>query len=445
VIGHARSVSLSWSALVIAAVGLLATGAAAAFWWLGAGDGARHTVAAVAKASEQAPSSESAPKGTHDGHHTNMKSGATEQGAIELSAEVVARAGIETEVTRSSTARSHVRIPGTIEPNAYRQVAVTVPVQGRVTTVSAVLGERVSQGQVLAQIYSPTVAEAQSSYLSVQAGFRAADQKLRRLERLADIGAASRQELEQGRAEHMTHAADVESARTRLELLGLSSDRVKRLTMPAQIMATMDVLAPSSGVVISRQANPGLIVEPTTELFTVVDLSTVWAIGSVYERDFERVRVGSPASVTSPASTGSVWQGRVNYIDPQIAPDTRTARIRVEVPNREKRLRLAMYVNIAVEDARTGATTVLTRQAVQTIGNRHFVYLPQQGQPGRFLEREVVLGRVAETEVEVLSGLEPGDVVVSRGSFMLRAERERRGAGPSSTTAVPSASGSMPR
>jgi len=104
-----------------------------------------------------------------------------------------------------------------------------------------------------------------------------------------------------------------------------------------------------------------------------------------------------------------------------------------------------MYVNIAVEDARTGATTVLTRQAVQTIGNRHFVYLPQQGQPGRFLEREVVLGRVAETEVEVLSGLEPGDVVVSRGSFMLRAERERRGAGPSPTTAVPSASGSMPR
>jgi RND family efflux transporter MFP subunit len=440
VINDGRSISLPWPAFAILASGLLAIGAATAYWWLQAEPGASRAVAAGGASSEQRSALGSSTPMRERAESTTSASPQPDA-MIVLSPEVAARAGIEVETTRSATTRGHVRIPGVIEPNAYRQVVVTPLAPGRVTSVSAELGEPVRQGQTLAQIYSPALAEAQSAYLSVLAEFRAADQKLRRTERLADIGAASRQELEQGRAEHMGHAADVESARTRLELLGLSGERVKRLSMAAQITATMDVPAPLSGVVTRRQANPGLVADTATELFTVVDLSTVWAIGSVYDRDLDRVRVGSAVSVTTPGVPGRAWKGHVGYIDPQIATETRTARIRVEVPNRDGRLRLAMYVDLAVEDAAPRSTTLVTRQAVQTVGNRHLVYLPQSGQPGRFIEREVALGRITDSDVEIVSGLSPGDVVVSRGSFLLRAERERLGAARGSTTSAPNVPG----
>jgi multidrug efflux pump subunit AcrA (membrane-fusion protein) len=165
------------------------------------------------------------------------------------------------------------------------------------------------------------------------------------------------------------------------------------------------------------------------ELFAVVDLSTVWVIGHVYERDRSRVRVGSSVSVTAAASPGRIWEGRVSYIDPQVAPETRTVPLRIEVPNRDEQLRLGMYVDVAIAgtDARH-MVPLVSRSSVQTVGDRQFVYLPEPGRPGRFVEREVRLGSgTSGEEVEVLAGLNAGEVVVTKGGFLLRAERERLG------------------
>jgi hypothetical protein len=204
------------------------------------------------------------------------------------------------------------------------------------------------------------------------------------------------------------------------------------------------VPAPIDGVITERAANVGLNVDQATPLFTVVDLSTVWIIGDVYEKDFSRVRVGNDATVTTAAYPGLSLRGRISYIDPQVNPETRTAKVRVEVPNPRGELRLGMYADVVVTGARGASGPVVPRSAVQNIGNRTVVYLANPKEPGKFTEREVRLGDASGEQVEVTVGVQPGDVVVTEGSFYIRAERERLGLRPAATTAATGTSTGRP-
>ena len=137
------------------------------------------------------------------------------------------------------------------------------------------------------------------------------------------LGAASQQEAERLHAEHAAKLAGVQSLRSRLVLLGMPIASIDALSPGGEVQSTIDVPAPIDGVVTERAANIGLNVDTTTKAFTVVDLSSVWVVGALYERDWPRVRVGSGASVTTSASPGLARQGRVTYIDPQVSAETR--------------------------------------------------------------------------------------------------------------------------
>jgi RND family efflux transporter MFP subunit len=347
-----------------------------------------------------------------------------------------------TAVTTSAEA-SRIRVPGVVQANAYKEVIVTPLVGGRITRVHAELGQVVGRGQTLAEVYSSELTEAQRQYLSARAELEAHEQQLRRTERLVEIGAASKQELEKIHAEHTAQTTEVEGARSRLVLLGLSADQLSSLTSAAGIITTANIPAPLAGVVVGREANVGLNVEPSTPLFKVVDLSTVWVVGELYERDFTHVRVGSSATITTTAYPGRALQGRVSYIDPQLESATRTAQLRVEVPNPRGELRLGMYADMEVGDARPSTVVGIPRPAVQMVGDRSVVYLVRPNQPGTFIEREVRLGDTIGDKVVVTSGLQAGDAIVASGSFALRAERERLGLRSSLATSV-AASGNVP-
>ena len=186
----------------------------------------------------------------------------------------------------SGTSGTELRLPGVVEPNAYRQVVVTPLVAGRVTKVGPALGDRVRRGETLAEIYSPALAEAQTRYVSAQAMLDAHDRELQRTQKLVEIGAASRQELEKIHAEHAAQTAAVQSARSQLELLGVSASALENMAPGHSVSATTSVPAPIDGVVTERGANVGLNVDTATKLFTVVDLSTVWVVANLYEKDF---------------------------------------------------------------------------------------------------------------------------------------------------------------
>lgn len=348
---------------------------------------------------------------------------------ITLTPEAIERAGIKTAVVRSESAMASIRVPGTVTSNAYRDTKVNSLVGGIVRQVSVELGAKVSRGQPLAVIFSAELAEAQMKYLSMRAMFEADHQKLVRTEKLVTLGAASRQELEDVTATHTGHETEVAAARQRLVLLGLSPGAVARLTDASHVVSEVTTPSPADGMVIARTVNPGQVVGAAQELFTVTDLSAVWVIGDLYEKDFASVRVGSPATIMVPAARNLTLRGRVAYIDPRVDPATRTAKVRVEVPNRDMNLRLGMYVSLSFETSEGGSQTVVPRDAVQSVGDRSVVYVPVDGDDGRFTERSVKLGPAMGDSVQVLEGLKPGERVATAGTFFLRSEAARSRSG----------------
>lgn len=421
------SVNLRWTVLAAAAAALLATGAAATYVVLRSGDSSRTNADHSAMAATPQPAS------TAVAPSANLASDVPLPDVIvPLSQDATDRAGITVAPVVTGSAAAGLRLPGVVEPNAYRQVTVTPLIAGRITRVLVELGEHVRKGQTMAQVFSPELAETHTRYTSARAELEAHERELQRTQKLVEIGAASRQELERIHAEHTAQTAEVQSARSRLELLGVPPAVLDGAT-PGTLDASMNVPAPIAGVVTERLANVGLNVDPAAKLFTVVDLSSVWVVADLYEKDFSRVRVGSAATITTTAYPGLVLQGRVSYIDPQVSAETRTAKVRVEVPNARNEVRLGMYADVAVAGAGTLTVPVIPRSAVQNVGDRQVVYLVNPKEPGKFTEREVRLGQPSGEWVEVLSGVQPGDVIVTEGSFFVRAERERLGLRQQST------------
>jgi len=343
---------------------------------------------------------------------------------VTLTPELVRRAGIVTGVAGTTVADVSLRLPGEVTADAYRSVSVTPLVAGRVTSVETELGDRVRAGEPMARVYSPGLAAAETALLSRRAELEAHHQQLARTGRLVEIGAASQQELDHISAEHTAMAARVEAASAELELLGLSPAGIDRLTDASAVSALADVPAPIDGIVLERRANVGLNVDPSMSLFTVVDLSAVWVLADLYERDFALVREGASATVTTAAYPDYRFDGRVSYVDPVVQRDTRTARLRVEVPNRDGRLRLGMYVDVSIAASSDAQVVVVPADAIQAIGARSVVYVPGAAS-GTYMERDVRPGRRWDDLVEIVSGLEAGEAVVLEGAFFLRAERER--------------------
>jgi len=366
------------------------------------------------------------PAGVQAGREDAKRDEAVE---VTLTPEAAERAGIKTTAARSATASASLTVPGTVMSNAYRDTKVNALVGGVVRRVAVELGASVTRGQPLTVIFSAELADAQTKYVAAQAMLSADHQKLERTQKLVTLGASSRQELEEITAVHAGHETEVAAARQRLLLLGLGPDDLARLTDASHVISEVTIRAPADGVVIARNVNPGQVVGAGQELFTVTDLSTVWVIGDLYEKDFAAVRVGSAATVAMPAAKDSALRGRVAYIDPRVDPATRTSKVRVEVPNKNGALRLGMYVALSFEAASGRQVTLVTRDAVQALGDRTVVYVQVEGGESRFAERAVKLGAPLGDSFEVLDGLKPGELVVTAGSFFLRAEAGRTRSG----------------
>ena len=417
--GSAR-VTVGWPALTIGGLVLLGVGAGSAYFTMRR---ASHATSAQQTSGNGVVARPSDSPATPSGSPSAAPSGIT----VSLTPEAAQRAGIVLGSVTDGRPPSTLRLPGVVEPNGYKQVAVTPLVGGRVTRVLAELGQSVQVGQALAEVFSPELAEAETRFVSARAELDAHERELQRTETLVEIGSASRQELERLHAEHTAKLTALESARSQLQLLGLSSATIANLGPGKDVGTVVTVPAPIAGVVTERAANTGVNVETATKLFTIVDLSTVWVVADAYEKDFSRVHVGATANVTTKAFPDEVLKAHVSYIDPQMNPDTRTAKIRVEVPNPGQKLRLGMFANVGIDASTQDAMAMIPRTAVQNVGNRTVVYLADAKQPGRFVERDVRLGAATGNNVDVVSGVHPGDTIVVEGSFAIRAERDRLG------------------
>lgn len=344
---------------------------------------------------------------------------ATTTGAVRLSSDVIAQAGIEIAPVRATPLLDRLNVTGTIQANQESLQEITPLVSGRVESVNVALGDRVETGMPLFRLMSPEIAGLRGDLRAAEAELAEADAVLSRTRQLVELGAGAGKDLVAAEAAYRRAEAQVTELRERLVVLGASPSED-----PGQNPATSTIVidAPMSGTVIERAVNRGMWVESGQRLLALADLDTVWVIVNVPEARLASVRMRAPVQIRAPAIDGTL-AGRISYVDPQLDPETRTARIRVEIPNAQGTLKLGMFVTVMIEGLRRPGSTDLTvpDTAIQQIGERTVVFVVMPG-VGRFEVRDVSVGGETGGRRIVLEGLSAGEAVVTAGGFTIKSQ-----------------------
>ena len=232
-------------------------------------------------------------------------------------------------------------------------------------------------------------------------------------------------EIQEARAEVQTTQVDYQHLKNQLLILGISEKNLERDddTKDTSLVA---VRAPLSGVITERKFNAGAGIEAAMPIFSISNLSTVFVIANVPEASVSRLSIGSVAEIKSP-SIGTI-NGRISYIDPRLDETTRTARVRLEVPNSNGKLRVGMFTEVgfyAGTSESTGEELVVNSEAIQREGDKAIVFVPKEDEASAFEVREVEIGGNVEGYTVVKSGLKIGDKVVTKGSFTLKTQMEK--------------------
>jgi len=366
-----------------------------------------------------------APRSVSFGESPGSQTATTGEQQLILTSEQLQHAGLKIETVGEKPSSDAVgqMTTGLVQANTYEETPVVSLVGGIVRTVKPELGQTVKRGQTVAIVSSNELADAQSRYLTASVALDEHHRHHLRTVKLVQIGAASREELEMANTRLRNAESDVANLRQKLLLLGLSSQRIASLNSTSQISSEVNVPAPSAGTLTSRSVNPGEVIEAHKELMRVTDLSSVWVVGQVYEKDLATIRVGSGANITSDAYPGRVFRGRISYVDPKVDPATRTVQVRIELANPGQMFKIGMYVNVAFATLGASEKTmpIVPKDAVQNIGNQQVVFVASE-KANEFALRAVRLGPESNGFYPVLEGLSAGERVVTEGSFMLRAE-----------------------
>lgn len=341
------------------------------------------------------------------------------EGLVELTPEAMTAAGIQLVQVMERVAVVPLKATGTIEANQQRMQQVTPLVSGRVERVTAVAGDRVSAGMVLAVLSSPEIAELHGKEIEAQAQVSLAASNLRRLRRLSELGAAAGKDLAAAESEAATAQAELAHIRASLGALG-SDERVR-----GHSISSLSLRAPISGTITERHVNAGAGVQAGAPLFSIADLSTVWVIANVPESQINSLRPGTPAEVRSAALGQAIAQGRITYIDPMLNESTRTGRVRLEVVNPNQQLKIGTFVEVNFESgaaqAESATELVVPDEAIQTVENKTIVFVPAS-KPAHFEAREIQVGGQADGLRKVIAGLKAGERVVTKGSFVLKTQ-----------------------
>lgn len=396
---------------------------------------------------------------------------------VKLDPEAIESAGIEIEGVTQRPAVSKLYVTGAVELNPERTEMATPLVGGRIEQVFAGVGDYVERGATLAIISSPQLAqlhgkmheartrlelaqrnlsrvqrsENRVAVLQAKAKLDEAEATLKRTRRLIELGAGAGKDLVAAETNYKTAKADfdfqsnislnkeiqeakaeVETARVdllhiedELRALGATTNNGNR-DDHSRNTSLVAVRSPLSGMITERKFNAGAGVEAGTAIFSISNLSTVYVIANVPEANVNRLSVGSVAEIRS-ESIGTI-NGRISYIDPRLDETTRTARVRLEVPNTNGKLRAGMFTEVGFYTGTTGATgeeLVVPTAAVQRDGERTIVFVPREGEPGAFEIRGIEVGGEFEGYTAVKSGLEIGEKVVTKGSFALKTQMQK--------------------
>ncbi|MGY4480336.1 efflux RND transporter periplasmic adaptor subunit [Bradyrhizobium sp. USDA 3364] len=322
----------------------------------------------------------------------------SDDGSITLSPGKIQRTGVKSEPAEMRRIRTLVRAPGTIQLDERRVSVIAMRAESYVQKVADVTtGSRVTKGQPLMEVYSPAISSAAAEYVAT----------------ISSKATAGIEPYGRGSKQRLTNLDVPEAVIAEME---------KSRTVPIAIPWT----SPRDGIVLQRAAIEGMRAQPGDVLFRVADVSVVWALVDVAERDLGNIVVGQKVTVRARSYPGRTFAGQISVIYPQVNKDTRTARVRIELQNADLALLPDMYVDAEIDTGSAAPVLTVADNSILDTGSRQTVLLDRGN--GRFEPREVKLGRRGDGYVEIRDGIAEGDAVVTSATFLIDAESNLKAA-----------------
>lgn len=356
------------------------------------------------------------------------------EGVVQIPGRAQQESGIEVVKATLRPFRDSLSVTGTVGPDQTRIAHVRPLARGVVDEVFVQFGSQVAKTQPLLSYDNVELGLAVGEYLSALSGLRASQTDLQMKEKILDrsaemlrVGALARTTHDVREAEYQSAVASVDNSKSnvakfeeQLHRFGLSDSDIAKLGEDGQAgyhrtASHTTIRAPSPGVITAYNVSTGETVDPSSELLTITDISTVWVLADVYERNLGSVKLGSKVSIRVPSYPGEVFEGRITYIGDVIEQETRTARVRCVVNNPGKRLKLDMFATVEIPTETTAQGVSVPTAAIQQIENQPVVFV--QRSETEFEQRPVTLGLEAKGWTQVLQGVKEGEAVIGEGSF----------------------------
>jgi cobalt-zinc-cadmium efflux system membrane fusion protein len=308
-----------------------------------------------------------------------------------------------------------------IDPNPRNVVRVTPRIRGRVVRLIADPGQTVRPGEPLAILSSVELGQAKTEYLKSRSLSEIARQHLAREDSLYQRKVASMKDVLEARAAFDTARAQYQAARETLSLLIPPAELARvNWSGAGHSLSDFALTSPIAGTLVKRDLIVGQMVNGDAVVMTVMNLDHVWVLANIFEHDLAGLSVGAPARIKVEAYPEQTFDGMVSYISDTVDPATRTVQARIDVPNPGHRLKPGMFANAQIQTGRGGREVLaVPASAVYDINNQKAVFV--QTEPHVFTLRRVTVGAVGNKDVEILSGLQDGELVVIHGGLVLKA------------------------
>ena len=315
--------------------------------------------------------------------------------------------GVKTEPAQVREITHTIRTVGQVEVDERRLIHMHTKLEGWIQGLYVKFtGEKVQKDQKLFEIYSPELVSTQEEYLLA-------------LKAVRTLGDSEFPEIAQNARSLL------EATRQRFSLWDITPDHIQDLEQTGKVLRTLPLHAPSSGYVLHMAVREGMHVTPAMKLYTLVDLSSVWVLADIYEYEIPLVKLGQEATVTLSYLPGQTFTGKVTYVYPVLESKTRTVKVRFELPNPEWHIKPGMFANVDLQIPR-GKRLVIPSTAVLDSGTEQIVFIDRGN--GMFEPRKVKVGVRTRETYEILEGITSGEMVVTRGNFLVDSESNLKAA-----------------
>jgi cobalt-zinc-cadmium efflux system membrane fusion protein len=338
---------------------------------------------------------------------------------VELSADEKEAIEIETVAASFMPLKSHLQAMGKVLAHPLRKAIVSYAFPARISQIHVRIGDWVKTGQRLVTLQSEEVGTAKSEFYKAQADHELAKVNFEREKRLFDRGVGAKKNYLTAEAEFKVTQANLNAAHKKLHVLGFTEEQVNEISETHQINPIITLFAPIRGKIIDNKAILGAMIDQETEILTVMDPTVLCIDAEIYEKDIAKIRIGQEVEVSVPAYPGETFIGKIRYISDVLHEETRTITVRTEVENEGYKLKPGMFADIKIFLNHQSQALVVPEEAILDEKDEKIVFIKSEG---KYLLQFVETGTREKGYAEILSGLQEGDMVVTKGNYQLKSK-----------------------